>query len=70
MVLFYYCIYPFIAWLCMVMHMCVEGRRQLVKLDSLLLTYGSQGSNSGYQAWQKAPLPAESYCHPKCCLFK
>lgn len=32
---------------------CMEGRGQLVRLDSLLSPCGSPGSNSGHQVWRQ-----------------
>lgn len=34
-----------------------EVRGQLERVSALLLSHKSQGSNSGSQAWQQAPLP-------------
>lgn len=42
----------------------VEVRGQLVGLDDLLPSCGTQGSNLGCQSWQQAPLPSETSCWP------
>lgn len=44
--------------------MCVDVREALVGVGFLLPPRESQGSNLGCQAWQLAPLPAESTCRP------
>lgn len=41
---------------------CVEIRGHFVRDGPLLLRYGSQGPNSGCQAWQPATLPADTPC--------
>ena len=43
---------------------CVELRRKLVEVNSLLLPCGSQRQNPGYQTWCQAPLHAKPSCRP------
>lgn len=48
----------------------VEGREQCVRICSLLPLCGSQGLNSGHEAWWQVPLPSEPSPRPKMALFK
>lgn len=45
-------------------HKHAEVRGQLVKDGSFLLPHRLQGSNSGHQAWQQAPLPLSHLAGP------
>lgn len=47
---------------CIARHECEDH-------SSLLLLCGSQGSNSGHQAWQQAPLSAEASQQPSLVFF-
>lgn len=44
---------------CVHHHLHVEVRRQFTETRSLLPPCGSQGSSSGHQTWQQAPLPGD-----------
>ena len=43
---------------------CVRSKGQLTEVSYLLLPCGSQGFNSGGQAWQQLPLPTEPFHWP------
>ena len=47
-----------------------DVKEKLCDLSSLLPSCGSQGSNSGHQAWQQAPVPLLPSYWPKCIHFK
>lgn len=45
--------------------MDVKAGGQRLEIGSLLLPYGSPGSNSGWHIWQQAPLPCEPSQSPR-----
>jgi hypothetical protein len=53
---------------CMCHHICMEVRRQLVGVRSLISSCEYPGLNSGHQVWQQAPLPAKLFCWFTLCL--
>lgn len=62
-IIIYMCVQVWAVW--ERAHACVGARGQPLRVISfgnpLLLPCGLQGSNSGFQAWQQAPLPAEPH---------
>lgn len=59
------CIFTYLLSVCLYHSVYADARGQTVGMSSVLLSYRSQGSNSGRHAWRWAPLPTQPFDWPQ-----